>query len=140
MRKLMLGAALASLFAAVGCASINSNGTITLTPGGQTVVSDIKAACSVAADVAAVTALIATFPIGTTADAIAEAFCATVNAVPLSAKLLATPATPNAVQINGVVVPYTRVGAKLKATPAFVVLNGVVVPYVRQSARASAHR
>jgi hypothetical protein len=31
-----------------------------------------------------------------------------------------------------VVVPYTKLGAKLKATPSFVVLNGVVVPYTRQ--------
>jgi hypothetical protein len=52
--------------------------------------------------------------------------------VPLSAKLKATPTTPNAVQINGVIVPYTRLGVKLKATPTFVVLNGVVVPYVRR--------
>jgi hypothetical protein len=131
MRKLALGAALASFFVAGGCASISPNGTITLTPAGQTVVNDIKGVCSVAADLTAITALIATFPAGTTAAAIAEAFCATVNAVPLGAKLKATSATPNAVQINGVVVPYTRLGARLKATPSFVVLNGVVVPYAR---------
>ena len=135
MRKLMLGAALASFFTVGGCASISPNGTITLTPTGQTVVNDIKGACSVAADLTAITALIATFPIGTTAAAIAQAFCATVNSVPVSAKLKATPGTPNAVEINGVVVPYTRPGARLKATPAFVVLNGVVVPYTRPSAR-----
>ncbi len=135
MRKFMLGAALASFFTVGGCASISPNGTITLTPTGQTVVNDIKGACSVAADLTAITALIATFPIGTTAAAIAQAFCATVNSVPVSAKLKATPGTPNAVEINGVVVPYTRPGARLKATPAFVVLNGVIVPYTRPSAR-----
>ncbi len=132
MRKLMLGAAMAAFLAAGGCASISPNGTITLTPTGQTVVNDIKGVCSVAADLTAITALIGTFPLGTTAEAIAQAFCQTVNAVPLSAKLKATPGTPNAVQINGVVVPYTRLGLKLKATPSFVVLNGVVVPYSRQ--------
>jgi hypothetical protein len=131
MRKLVLGAALAAFFAAGGCASINSNGTITLTPTGQTVVNDIKGACSLTADLTAITALIATFPIGTTAAAIAQAFCATVNAVPLSAKLKAAAAVPNAVQINGVVVPYTKLGARLKAPPAFVILHGVVVPYAR---------
>jgi hypothetical protein len=129
MRKIMLGAALAACVAFGGCASISPNGTITLTPTGQTVVNDIKAACNVAADVTAVSALIATFPLGTTAAAIAEAFCQTVNAIPVSGKLKATPATPNAVEINGVVVPYTKLGARLKATPSFVVLNGVVVPY-----------
>jgi len=132
MRKLMLGAALAAFVAVGGCATVNSNGTITLTPAGQTVVNDIKTACHVAADLTAITSLIATFPVGTTAAAIAAAFCQTVNAVPLSAKLKATSATPNAVQINGVVVPYTRLGARLKATPTFVVLNGVIVRYVRQ--------
>lgn len=131
MRKLMLGVALATFLAASGCTSISPNGTINLTPSGQTVVADIKAACSVAADLTAITTLIGTFPIGTTATAIADAFCQTVNAVPLSAKLKATPAMPNAVRINGVVIPYTRLGAKLKAMPSFVVLNGVVVPYVR---------
>ncbi|MGB7101048.1 MAG: hypothetical protein WBD95_20070 [Xanthobacteraceae bacterium] len=135
MRKLMLATALASFFSVGGCASISPNGTITLTPTGQTVVNDIKGACSVAADLTAITALIATFPIGTTAAAIAQAFCATVNAVPLGAKLKATPATPNAVEINGVVVPYTKLGARLKATPAFVVINGVVVPYARPNAQ-----
>jgi hypothetical protein len=135
MRKLMLGAALASFFAVGGCASISPNGTITLTPTGQTVVNDIKGACSVAADLTAITALIATFPIGATAEAIAQAFCATVNAVPVSAKLKATPVAPNAVEINGVVVPFSRLGVRLKATPAFVVLNGVVVPYARPGAR-----
>jgi hypothetical protein len=132
MRKLMLGAAMAVFVAIGGCATVNSNGTITLTPTGQTVVNDIKTACNVAADLTAVTSLIGTFPAGTTAAAIAAAFCQTVNAVPLSAKLKATPTTPNAVQINGVIVPYTRLGVKLKATPTFVVLNGVVVPYVRR--------
>jgi hypothetical protein len=131
MRKFMLGVALVSFAALGGCASISSNGTITLTPTGQTVVNDIKGACSVAADLTAVTALISTFPLGTTAAAIAQAFCAAVNQVPLNAKLKATPATPNAVEINGVVVPYTRLGAKLKATPSFVVINGVVVRYNR---------
>jgi hypothetical protein len=135
MRKLMLGAALASFFVVGGCASISPNGTITLTPTGQTVVNDIKGVCSVAADLTAITALIATFPLGTTAAAIAQAFCATVNAVPVSAKLKATSVTPNAVEINGVVVPYSRLGARRKATPAFVVLNGVVVPYARPSGR-----
>jgi hypothetical protein len=133
MRKLMLGAALASFFAVGGCASINSNGIVTLTPTGQTVVNDIKSACSVAADLTAATALIATFPIGTTAAAIAQAFCTAVNAVPLSAKLKATPVAPNAVEVNGVIVPYVKRGARLKATPAFVVLRGVVVPYTRPS-------
>jgi hypothetical protein len=132
MRKLMLGAALAAFAALGGCATVNSNGMITLTPNGQTVVNDIKAACSVAADLTAVTTLISTFPAGTTAAAIAAAFCQTINAVPLSAKLKATPTTPNAVRINGVVVPYTRLGVRLKATPTFVVLNGVLVPYVRR--------
>jgi hypothetical protein len=132
MRKFTPGVAVAAFLAVGGCASISSNGTITLTPTGQTVLNDIKGACSVAADLTAVTALIGTFPIGTTAEAIAQAFCQTVNAVPLSAKLKATPAMPNAVAINGVVVPYTKLGAKLKATPSFVVLNGVVVPYTRQ--------
>jgi hypothetical protein len=129
MRKIMLCAALAAYVALGGCASISPNGTITLTPTGQTVVGDIKAACNVAADLTAITTLIATFPLGTTATAIAQAFCQTLNVIPLSARLKATPATPNAVEINGVVVPYTRLGVKLKATPAFVVLNGVVVPY-----------
>jgi hypothetical protein len=129
MRKIMLGAALAACVALGGCASISPNGTITLTPTGQTVVSDIKAACNVAADVTAISALIATFPLGTTAAAIAEAFCQTVNAIPVSGKLKATSATPNAVEINGVVVPYAKLGARLKATPSFVVLNGVIVPY-----------
>ncbi len=132
MRKFMHGVASAVFLVAGGCASISSNGTITLTPTGQTVVSDIKTACDVAADLTAITALIGTFPAGTTADIIAAAFCQTVNAVPLSAKLKATPVTPNAVQINGVVIPYTKLGIKLKATPSFVVLNGVVVPYARQ--------
>ncbi len=132
MRKLMLGAALAFALTAGGCASISPNGTITLTPTGQTVVTDIKGVCSVAADLTAITALVATFPIGTTAEAIAQAFCATVNAVPLSTKLKATAVTPNAVEINGVVVPYSRLGVRLKATPGFVVLNGVVVPYARR--------
>jgi len=135
MRKLMLGAAVASLFVVTGCAGISPNGTITLTPTGQTVVNDIKAACSVVADLTAITALIATFPAGTAAAAIAQAFCATVNAVPVSAKLKGTPATPNAVDINGVVIPYTRLGVRLKATPSFVVLNGTVVPYTRPSPR-----
>jgi hypothetical protein len=135
MRKFVLSAALASFFAVGGCASISPNGTITLTPTGQTVVNDIKGVCSIAADLTAITALIATFPIGTTAEAIAQAFCATVNAVPVSAKLKATPAAPNAVEINGVVVPYSRLGVRLKATPGFVVLNGVVVPYARPSTR-----
>lgn len=129
MRKIMLGAALAACVALGGCASISTNGTITLTPTGQTVVTDIKVACNVAADVTAITALIATFPLGTTAAAIAQAFCQTVSAIPVSAKLKATPAAPNAVEINGVIVPYSKLGARLKATPAFVVLNGVVVPY-----------
>jgi hypothetical protein len=129
MRKIMLGAALAACVALGGCASISPNGTITLTPTGQTVVTDIKAACNVAADVTAIGTLIATFPLGTTAAAIAEAFCQTVNAIPVSAKLKATPVTPNAVEINGVIVPYTKLGARLKAAPSFVVLNGVVVPY-----------
>jgi hypothetical protein len=132
MRKFMLGAALAVFVAAGGCASISPNGTVTLTPSAATVVADIKTGCNVAADATAITALIATFPYGTLATAVAQAFCQTVNAVPLSAKLKATPAAPNAVQINGVVVPYTRLGTKLKATPAFVVLNGVIVPYTRQ--------
>lgn len=132
MRKFMLGATLAAFLAAGGCASVSSNGTITLTPAGQTVVNDIKGACNIAADLTAITALIGTFPIGTTAEAIATAFCQSVNAVPLSAKLKATPTTPNAVEINGVIVPYTRLGTKLKGTPSFVVLNGVVVPYARQ--------
>jgi len=135
MRKLMLGAAFGLFLAAGGCASISPNGTITLTPTGQTVVNDIKAACSVVADLTAVTVLIATFPAGTTAEAIAQAFCATVNAVPVSARLKATPGAPNAVEINGVVIPYTRLGARLKVTPSFVVLNGVVVPYTRPSLR-----
>jgi len=133
MRKFMHGAAMAAFLALGGCASISSNGTITLTPAGQTVVNDIKGACNVAADLTAITTLIGTFPIGTTAEAIATAFCETVNAVPLSAKLKATPSTPNAVRINGVVVPYSRLGTRLKATPpSYVVLNGVVVPYTRQ--------
>jgi hypothetical protein len=129
MRKIMLGVVLAACVALGGCASISPNGTITLTPTGQTVVADIKAACNVAADLTAISALIATFPLGTTAAAIAEAFCQTVNAIPVSAKLKATSATPNAVEINGVIVPYSKLGAQLKATPSFVVLNGVVVPY-----------
>jgi len=132
MRKLVLSAALAASVGLGGCASISPNGTITLTPTGQTVVNDIKGVCSIVADLTAVTALIATFPVGTTAQAIATAFCAAVNAVPLSAKRKATSATPNAVEINGVVVPYVRSGARLSATPSFVVLNGVVVPYARQ--------
>jgi hypothetical protein len=132
MRKLMHGVAVAAFLSTGGCASISPNGTITLTPAAQTVVNDIKTACSVAADLTGITALIATFPAGTTAAAIAAAFCQTVNAVPLSAKLKATPTTPNAVEINGIVIPYTRLGTRLKATPSFVVLNGVVVPYVRQ--------
>ena len=115
MRKLMLGAALASFFAVGGCASISPNGTITLTPTGQTVVNDIKGACSIAADLTAITALIATFPIGTAAEAIAQAFCATVNAVPVSAKLKATPVAPNAVEINGVIVPYGRLGVQAES-------------------------
>lgn len=131
MRKLMLGAALAAIIAASGCTSVSPNGTINLTPSARTVVADIKAACSVAADLTAITTLIGTFPNGTTAVAIANVFCQTVNAAPLSAKLKAAPATPNAVRINGVVVPYTRLGAKLKAMPSSVVPNGVVVPYVR---------
>jgi len=131
MRRLMLSAALAACFAAGGCATVDSNGTITLNPTGQMVVNDIKAACNVAADLQAVTTLIATFPIGTTAVAIADAFCQAVKTVPLGAKLKATPSAPNAVQINGVVVPYTRLGMKLKVAPAFVVLNGVLVPYAR---------
>jgi len=128
MRQFMLGAALAVFVAAGGCTT-TSNGNLTLTPTGQTVVNDIKAACNVAADLTAITALIATFPGGTTAEAIAAAFCQAVNAVPLSAKLKATPAIPNAVEINGVIIPYSRLGSRLKATPTFVVLNGVVVPY-----------
>ena len=128
MRQFMLGAALAVFVAAGGCTT-TSNGNLTLTPTGQTVVNDIKAACNVAADLTAITALIATFPAGTTAEAIAAAFCQAVNAVPLSAKLKATPAIPNAVEINGVIIPYSRLGSRLKATPTFVVLNGVVVPY-----------
>jgi hypothetical protein len=132
MRKFMLGSVLAAFVVAGGCASISPNGTITLTPTGQTVVNDIKGVCNVAADLTAITSLIATFPIGTTAAEIAAAFCQTVNAVPLSAKLKATPAAPNAVEINGVIVPYTKLGARLKSTPSFVVLNGVVVPYARQ--------
>ena len=39
------------------------------------------------------------------------------------------------VEVNGIVVPYRKLGTKLKATPSFVVLNGVVVPYARPSAR-----
>jgi hypothetical protein len=132
MRKFMHGVAVAAFLAVGGCASISSNGTITLTSTGQTVVNDIKGVCNVAADLTAITTLIGTFPIGTTAEAVAQAFCQTVKVVPLSAKLKATPATPNAVAINGVIVPYTKLGAKLKATPSFVVLNGVVVPYARQ--------
>lgn len=131
MRKLMLGAALASSLAVGGCAGVSSNGTITLTPTAQTVVNDIKAACNVVADSTAITTLIGTFPLGTTAEAIAAAFCTAVNAVPLSVRRKATSATPNAVEINGVVIPYTRLGARLKAMPSFVVLNGVVVPYTR---------
>jgi len=131
MRNIMPGIALAAFLAAGGCASVSSNGTITLTPTGQTVVNDVKAACNVVADLTAITALIATFPAGTAAGVIAQAFCQTVNAVPLSARLKATPATPNAVQINGVVVPYTKLGVRLKATPSFVIINGVVVPYAK---------
>jgi TRAP-type C4-dicarboxylate transport system permease small subunit len=132
MRKLMLGVAMVACVAVGGCATVNSNGTITLTATGQTVVNDIKTACNVAADLTAITTLIGTFPAGTAAAAIAAAFCQTVNAVPLSAKLKATPATPNAVRINGVIVPYTKLGARLKATPTAVVINGVVVPYTRR--------
>jgi hypothetical protein len=131
LRKTMLGAVLASLFALCACAGISPNGTVTLTPTGQTVANDIKGACSIAADLTALSALIATFPIGTTAEAIAQAFCATVNAIPLGFRFKATAAVPNAVEINGVVVPYARAGVKLKATPVFVVLNGIVVPYAR---------
>jgi hypothetical protein len=132
MRKLTHGVVIACLVVVGGCASISSNGAITLTPAGQIVVNDIKGACNVAADLTAITTLIGTFPLGTTATAIAQAFCQTVNAVPLSARLKATVAVPNAVQINGVLVPYTRLGTKLRAAPSFVVLDGVVVPYVRQ--------
>ena len=135
MRKLMLGAAFAAFVAASGCTSISPNGTVNLTPSGRTVVADIKAACSVAADLTAITTLIGTFPAGTTAMAIAQAFCQTVNAVPLSAKLKATPSAPNAVRINGVLIPYTRLGAKLKTKPSFVVPNGVAVPHARPDVR-----
>lgn len=132
MRKLMLGTAMAAFIAAGGCAGISPNGTITLTPTGQTVVNDIKGVCNVAADLTAITTLIATFPLGTTAEEIAAVFCKAVNAVPLSAKRKSTPAMPNAIEINGVIIPYGRLGVRLKSTPSFVVLNGVVVPYTRQ--------
>ncbi len=131
MPKLMLAAALAAFAAASGCTSISPNGTTNLMPSGQTVVADIKAACSVVADLTAITALIGTFPAGTTAVAIAKVFCQTVNAVPLSAKLKATPATPNAVRINGVVVPYTRLGARAKAAPHLAEPNGAAAPSIR---------
>ena len=42
MRKTMLGAVLAPLFALCACAGISPNGTVTLTPTGQTVANDIK--------------------------------------------------------------------------------------------------
>jgi hypothetical protein len=131
MRKLMLAAALAAFTAASGCTSVSPNGTITLTPSGRTVVADIKAACNVVADLSAITTLIGTFPAGTTAAAVAKVFCQTVNAVPLSAKLKATAGTPNAVRINGVVIPYTRLGAKPKAAASVVEPNGVAAPSVR---------
>jgi hypothetical protein len=131
MRKLMLAAALAAFTTASGCTSVSPNGTITLTPNGQTVVADIKAACSVVADLTAITTLIGTFPAGTTAAAIAKVFCQTVNAVPLSAKLKAAPATANAVRINGVVIPYARLGARPKAAPHFVAPNGAATPSMR---------
>jgi hypothetical protein len=117
MRKLMLAAALVAFAATSGCTSVSPNGSVNLTPSGQTVVADIKAACNVVADLSAITTLVGTFPAGTTAVAIAKVFCQTVNAVPLSAKLKATPATPNAVRINGVVVPYTRLNTRLGARP-----------------------
>lgn len=115
MRMLMLGTALAAFLAAGGCATVSPNGTVTVNATTKTVVADIKVACSVAADATAITALVATFPYGTLATTIAGAFCATVNAVPLSTRLGATPAAPNAVRINGVIIPYTRLGVRPKA-------------------------
>lgn len=132
MRKLMLGTIMASFLALAGCASISPNGTVTLTPSGQTVVNDIKTACNVVADLTAVTTLITTFPAGTTATAIAQDFCQAVNALPLSARFKAAVAdAPAAVVINGVTVPYTRLGARPKAAISKVTINGVVVPYAR---------
>jgi hypothetical protein len=133
MRKFMRGVAIATFLMAGGCASISPNGTITLTPTGQTVVSDIKGVCNIAADLTAITTLISTFPIGTTAAVIAQDFCQTVNALPLSARFkAAAPGAPTAVVINGVTVPYTRLGAKLKSRFSRVTVDGVAVPYVRR--------
>jgi len=116
MSKFMPGFAVIALLATGGCASVSPNGTVTLTPSGQTVVNDIKSACNIAADLTAITALIGTFPAGTTAVAIATAFCQAVNALPLAERFKALPsAVPTAVVMNGVTVPYTRLGAGLKA-------------------------
>lgn len=94
MKRILLSAALA-----LGLASCTamSNGA----PTGIGAL--IQTTCKVVADANALSALIATFPIGTQALVIANAFCAAVNKGAGGRGALT-----GAVVIHGVTVPYTR--------------------------------
>jgi hypothetical protein len=110
-RNLMLSAASAAAAAVPLAACSTFNAT---TPAG--VASIIKTICGVVADIAAVAALIPTFPLGTTAAQIAAAFC---NALASPQGRLKGSMT---VIVNGVSTP-----------GGYVVINGITVPYATRS-------
>ncbi len=95
MRKLLLSAALA--FGLASCTAA-PNGTTT---GVGALIQNV---CHVVADANALQVLIATFPIGTQALTIANAFCAAVNKGGGGAKGQLV----GSVTLRGVTVPYTK--------------------------------
>jgi hypothetical protein len=103
----------------------------------QTILGYLQTGCSVVADIGAITALIGTFPVGTTAVVIANAVCAYISKLPkdsLGDSAVIGGDTFPAVTVHGVVIPYAHLGtplaARLRSGPLpYVIVNGVTVPF-----------